>query len=236
MDTWRSGSSRIFGVSSGTVELAAISGLGGLYVAAAIARGLVRLSKGEPFIAAAISFVLIASPGVALLYGGYRLPQTDIHPSTYSRIVGWCLGGTAAVVAVVTLRILDPGEIVEEPLWSAVLAMGIGSIAGLAMGATEAQAITRAREAEQHKRELQRQNTRLESFGKILAHELRNPLAIAQMYLPTAADGDEDAVDEVKRAHERMEEMITILLRTARTTDTTIEGEPVALADIATTT
>ena len=85
----------------------------------------------------------------------------------------------------------------------------------------------------QRERQLQRQNDRLESFASMLAHELRNPLNIAQIYLQQAAEGDGDAADEVATALDRIEEMIDVLLVTARTTDTDIDCEAVNLADAA---
>jgi PAS domain S-box-containing protein len=52
---------------------------------------------------------------------------------------------------------------------------------------------------------LEQQNERLESFASMLAHELRNPLSIAQIYLQTAQNGDESAFERVADALNRME-------------------------------
>ncbi|MFC4551992.1 MULTISPECIES: MEDS domain-containing protein [Halorussus] len=85
-----------------------------------------------------------------------------------------------------------------------------------------------------NERQLQRQNNRLESFASMLAHELRNPLQIAQIYLRRAAEGDSAAVAEVETALSRIEEMIDVLLITTRTTDAPLAQEEVSLADAAT--
>jgi signal transduction histidine kinase len=85
----------------------------------------------------------------------------------------------------------------------------------------------------ERERQLQRQNDRLESFASMLAHELRNPLQIAQIYLQQVGDENPDAVTEIDRALDRMEEMIDVLLITARTTDAPVECDEVALADAA---
>lgn len=97
----------------------------------------------------------------------------------------------------------------------------------------EAQAITRARQAEQHERQLEQQNERLESFAGMLAHELRNPLTIAQIYHPQEQPSDEDAAKHVENALDRIEEMIDILLVTVHGSKADIDYEPVAIADIA---
>ena len=90
--------------------------------------------------------------------------------------------------------------------------------------------ITGRKEREQA---LKRQNNRLESFASMLAHELRNPLTIAKIYHPQAADGDPEAAEEVTTALDRIERMIDILLVTARGGDSVIEWEPIAVRDIA---
>lgn len=82
--------------------------------------------------------------------------------------------------------------------------------------------------------QLQQANERLESFASMLAHELRNPLNIAQVYMQMALNGDEGAAEEVTRAHDRIEEMIDILLVTARGSDATIDWEAVVLRDVIT--
>ncbi|WP_435179985.1 ATP-binding protein [Halorussus sp. AFM4] len=81
--------------------------------------------------------------------------------------------------------------------------------------------------------ERQRQNERLESFASMLAHELRNPLTIAQLYSDSAADGDAAAAEEVAAALDRIEELIDVLLVIARGSDSEIDREAVELADVA---
>ncbi|NHN61492.1 PAS domain S-box protein [Halorussus rarus] len=82
--------------------------------------------------------------------------------------------------------------------------------------------------------QLERQNERLESFASMLAHELRNPLSIAQIYVSSAADGDETAFEQVEDALDRMDDMIDILLVMTRGSDATIDREPVDLSATAT--
>ncbi|WP_458187809.1 ATP-binding protein [Haladaptatus sp. NG-WS-4] len=76
------------------------------------------------------------------------------------------------------------------------------------------------RDVTEHKRrkqELKDQNERLDEFASMLAHELRNPLGIAQGYLRVAElEGADDAFDEVRGALDRMEQMIDEMLDLAR--------------------
>lgn len=86
----------------------------------------------------------------------------------------------------------------------------------------------------EREQELQQRNEQLESFSSMLAHELRNPLMIAQIYHQQSADGNEAAAEEVETALDRIEEMIDVLLVTARGSDSVIDWESVALPDVIT--
>ncbi|WP_435181007.1 MEDS domain-containing protein [Halorussus sp. AFM4] len=81
-------------------------------------------------------------------------------------------------------------------------------------------------------RQLRRQNDRLESFATLVAHELRNPVAIGQIYsqqLPEAADAD--SVEHVADAFDRIEDMVDILLVVTRGRDAVTDETSVRLDD-----
>jgi signal transduction histidine kinase len=65
-------------------------------------------------------------------------------------------------------------------------------------------------------RELERTNERLDRFASVVSHDLRNPLGVASGYLELAAEGDTDAIDEVRKQYDRMETMTADLLTMAR--------------------
>lgn len=85
---------------------------------------------------------------------------------------------------------------------------------------------------ERRERELEEQNKRLDEFASMLAHELRNPLGIAQVYLNMAREGDSKAFEQVDEALVRMEEMIDELLSLARRGQTLDEVKPANLEDL----
>ena len=92
------------------------------------------------------------------------------------------------------------------------------------------QDVTERKESEQR---LQEQNERLESFASMLAHELRNPVSIGQIYtkqLP--ADGDAEAVDYIAEAFDRIEDMIDVMLVLTRGQEAVDERTPVALSEV----
>jgi PAS domain S-box-containing protein len=83
------------------------------------------------------------------------------------------------------------------------------------------------------KRELQRQNQRLEEFASVVSHDLRNPLTVALTALDAERKGfDPDALDRVEDALRRMEQLIDDLLALAREGDVN-DVEPVALEGVA---
>ena len=95
----------------------------------------------------------------------------------------------------------------------------------------------------QRERQLEEQNQRLEEFADVVSHDLRNPLGTAEGWAEAADDAldssepnietAEMALDHIDTAHERMEELIGVLLTMARQGQTVDNPEPVSLADCA---
>jgi PAS domain S-box-containing protein len=95
-------------------------------------------------------------------------------------------------------------------------------------------------EREERKQRLQESNDRLESFASMLAHELRNPVTIGQIYsqqLPAATDSKPDgsnseAVEYVTEAFDRIEDMIDVMLVLTRGREVVGDSSPLTLADV----
>jgi PAS domain S-box-containing protein len=69
----------------------------------------------------------------------------------------------------------------------------------------------------ERERDLRRQNERLEEFASIVSHDLRNPLNTAAGFLELLAeDVDDERVDRIATAHERMATLIDDLLSLAQ--------------------
>jgi len=89
-------------------------------------------------------------------------------------------------------------------------------------------------ERNERERQLERQNERLDSFAGLLAHELRNPVNIGQIYSRRLGpDANAEAVEYVTEAFERIESMIDIMLVITRGREAVGERAPVPLADAA---
>ncbi len=81
------------------------------------------------------------------------------------------------------------------------------------------------------RKELARQNERLEKFASIVSHDLRNPLGVANGYLTLAqSQVDDDHLDGIEQALDRMERLIDDLLTLAREGQVVGETEAVTLS------
>ncbi|QLG26728.1 PAS domain-containing sensor histidine kinase [Halorarum halophilum] len=87
--------------------------------------------------------------------------------------------------------------------------------------------VTRRHERE---RDLRRQNERLEEFAAIVSHDLRNPLNTATGFLELLSeDVDDERIDRIATAHDRMAALIEDLLALARNGRRVTDAAPVDL-------
>ncbi len=87
-------------------------------------------------------------------------------------------------------------------------------------------------ELKDRERQLARQNERLDRFISVVAHDLRNPLSVANGRVRLAQEDPEGGhLAAVQTAHERMATLIDDLLTLARQGQSVSERSPIALAD-----
>ena len=93
----------------------AIVALGLLYVIIGFWWAYVEISQGTAVSSAMIIAFFVVGPGIVVLFGGYRLPRTEINPTFYARIMGWCLGGIGVLVGLLTLYHFQPAASIDNP-------------------------------------------------------------------------------------------------------------------------
>jgi len=86
----------------------------------------------------------------------------------------------------------------------------------------------------ERERKLARQNERLEAFASVVSHDLRNPINVAQgRYELLAERCDDDNLDPLGRALDRMDSLVANLLALAREGQAVDRVEAVSLAAVA---
>ena len=92
-------------------------------------------------------------------------------------------------------------------------------------------------ERERRERELTRERNRLEEFASVVSHDLRNPLNVAfgrLALIDDEYDGDPAHVESLRRALERMDELIDDVLALARGGHKVVDATDASLDDIIT--
>ncbi|KDE58568.1 histidine kinase [Halostagnicola sp. A56] len=218
--------------------------IGAVYVALAIGWTIGQLIDGEMLVNLLVVPLMVGTPGVVLILGAYRLPQTDIDSDFY-RVVGrWCLASIGAIIGVLVVYHVQPADDLSNPRRSILILSALSSVAGFGVGIHDARAKTRAREVAKRNRELrrvraelERSNERLEQFAYTASHDLEEPIRMVTSYLSLledryADDLDEDAEEFIEYAvdgAERMKAMIDALLQYSRVET---RGEPLEPVDL----
>jgi len=151
------------------------------------------------------------------------------------RLTAWCLGGGLAVGSFEFLTLytqFEEGLTLHRELQTLNAGLARGAVIGLAFGFYDVER-QRTRRREQ---QLERQVERLEEFASIVSHDLRSPLTVARgriELLKASHDLDEEHVDQIEFAHERMTEIIDDSLALARGGHQVTDPEPVDIEAIA---
>ena len=89
-------------------------------------------------------------------------------------------------------------------------------------------------ERKRSERKLREQNERLDAFARIVSHDLRNPLGVAQGYLELLEETESlEYADNVHDGLDRMETIIEDVLAIARDGEWVTDSEPVDLESVA---
>lgn len=87
-------------------------------------------------------------------------------------------------------------------------------------------------ERKERRHELERQNERLREFASVVSHDVRNPLQVAQSALELAEEGDEDALETVANALDRIDAIVDDVRKLAKYGQSVIDPEPIDLSEL----
>lgn len=171
---------------------------------------------------------LVLAGGV--LYAGWQLRQREMAESAEWRIAVYVLGGFVAFsfLEILTLSIqFVEGRPVGKPFLDVLLFGLIGCLGGYTIGIKTD--TLRKRETE-----LERENDRLESVAKVVAHDLRNPLTVVSGKVELAdRETETDHLDDVQMHLDRMDTIIEEVLTISRAEGASLERDEIDLARLA---
>ncbi|WP_083252656.1 PAS domain S-box protein, partial [Haladaptatus sp. W1] len=151
---------------SGVVGRRVITVLGALYVGAGSSISFTPVATDWTLGIDFTIFTLLAGPGLVLLYVGYWLPRTEIRSELFSSVAKWCLGGMVAMLGILLFIYLVARN--TPSVGGMLILTALGSLSGLGMGFNDAQAETRALNADEQRREAERYGKELERYETIV--------------------------------------------------------------------
>ncbi|WP_435197527.1 sensor histidine kinase [Natronomonas sp. EA1] len=164
--------------------------------------------------------------GVLVIAAGGLLLLTPTYRRYAHRVLGWSVLVAAKTGVVGWLAVayqLESGvPLVDVPLIY-LSATNTGALTGVVLGFYDVRGNLTRDSLERRERALRERNARLDRFAAVVAHDIRNPLNIADGYLELAREGDATAFDRIERAHDRMDAITNGLLSIARTREVVLE-------------
>ncbi len=224
---------------------AIVVGFGALLTTALVAEVVLLFAFASPllFEGQFVVGVVTTAPFVAgIVFGGYWVRTSSLPSTRYSRILGWCFGGSILFVAInfALVLVMPTGGLAEVFAWLR-WAVALGAGVGLGIGCLEGQAVERALAAERatlRAEYLEDQRDYLDYLNSVLRHEVLNTATVINGYamlLRDEAPLDEQSREWADIVIEESDEMATVIddVRVLlQTTDGSFQLEPVDLSRI----
>ncbi|WP_255171090.1 PAS domain S-box protein [Natrononativus amylolyticus] len=140
--------------------------IGWLYVVAAAGLPLLYFLEVRGFGDVLTISILVGGIGLSHLYFGNLLPTLEIRADLYDDIATWYVRAIGAILAVLAFIALVGS--VSDPLATTLVLTALASVAGLGMGYHDAQAKTRALDAEDRQHEAERYSQELKRYQTIV--------------------------------------------------------------------
>lgn len=122
--------------------------LGLLFVGSAIWLADQQIYAGAPMLEIGVWSIVVAIPGIMLLYGGYRLHRMDIAPVQYYVISFWCFASIGMLAVLLTMYQFLPHGHIEQFARTVLAVSAIVTVPAFVGGVNHAKARTRTVELE----------------------------------------------------------------------------------------
>lgn len=164
-----------------------------------------------------------------LIVGGYWVAVRSWTEVSSWRLVAWVVGGLIMGVSLSVLLSLyqaTEGVTLSDQYYVYGMFATYGSAIGLLVGRYDVENL------QQYTRE-RRKSERLDTFATVVSHDLRNPLNVATGHLGLVrGECNNEHIEAVNNAHDRMEELIENLLAFAREGEEVTETSLVSIAEL----
>lgn len=172
-----------------------------------------------------------AAISTGVIFLGWSLVRDDLSADHIDSVFWWSLGGGISMTLVTTWLVLfqlADGIALGDTVSVGASGIAVGSVVGGMLGSHD---VRLHRRTEQ----LLEQNNRLESFAAIVAHDLRNPLNVAQGHLELIEEKNdcEDECQRIGKSLHRMERLLDQVLFVARDGPSVWSDEELSLATVA---
>ncbi len=151
---------------SGVAGRRIIAALGGIYTATGIGMSFTPVANDWTLGTHLVFFLIVSGPGLILLYAYFRLPRMAIRFELLGSIAKWCLGAIAIILVILGLIVLVSPT--AKLTTTTPILTALASLSGLGMGFNDAQAETRALNAEEQRLEAERYSNELKRYETIV--------------------------------------------------------------------
>jgi signal transduction histidine kinase len=186
-----------------------------------------------------VGFISSALVVLGVGYAVHWISRSELSAARCPRLNRWWVAGASVFLLVnVGFMMTLPIETAFQLLGWVRWAISFGGGVGLVIGLFEARAIEREIAAERtriRRDELRRERDRLEEFASVVSHDLRNPLSVVRgrVDLARQAHPEEDHLEAVEPALDRMDRIIEETLTLAREGKTVADVDAVDLGECA---
>lgn len=143
--------------SEATLALTGLVLTGSIFVTLAALRAVIQWQLGSPIVATFAECLLIAGPGIALVYGAYSLHHSSIESRCYRLVTERVILAIGVILVILAAYDYLTVDGLQDPLTSIPILTALSSLAGYGIGRYQARVETQIEALERHRCSLERE-------------------------------------------------------------------------------